>query len=790
MKYIVKNRLFKCALILLVNCSGLLHAQIMTGEAFIKGNYVEVGFSVNGYEGGYSASLPAGYHPRASFTGFLGTVANPQMNGWSAPNYDGDFISTATYETGFGFEFFPPGGGISTPVSNYPSSVEMTSTNSNYQSTPAYSSVDWTFPYNLSGYDLTITLSRRINANDLFYLTTVTITNNSLADTIPEYYYFRSFNPDNNSVITSVTSTTNKIEQQAGPLSGQARVSASENSLWPTYIALVAYDTSARAGINLFGYHDASDIWNGMSGVTTVEDSVESGDVSISIAHRAFNLLPGETDTFKFYTVMKVGLDPDPTGSIYAEFINAGKIIKDTLSDSVYACGTVDVVLEGYDRDNHDWVWVPNTYLSIDTGIAVTANPTTNITYTVTGYGDDTIVYTLTLIPAAPPVISVTTPPAQCATYDLTTLVFSETTGNPYVFSAFLDEMPANGFDLSVQHPSNIITPYDSVYLMFTDSITGCYDLEPVDVFWNDILFDFNYTTTSCTTATATANITGLTGVPGSILWSTGSTTTSVTGIPAGPLSVSVTAAGGCVHTETVTIEENTFTTHMTQTPEGCHNGNGTAAVVAVEPGTYSYLWNMGATTSSLAGLISNVYTVTVTNQDGCVTIDSIQVDSLATTFSLTVADFSASCSTCSDGNIYTFLGGSPTLPVTYLWSNGATTANILGIPTGTYTVVATDAAGCTWSDTVFIGSPEAVNENANDFQLNVFPNPADEFTDVVSGMSMDGFILYAIDGRIIEAQNIRADRYRIYLHDISKGVYLLKIKAGASSKTIRIIRN
>jgi len=52
----------------------------------------------------------------------------------------------------------------------------------------------------------------------------------------------------------------------------------------------------------------------------------------------------------------------------------------------------------------------------------------------------------------------------------------------------------------------------------------------------------------------------------------------------------------------------------------------------------------------------------------------------------------------------YTIIvNGSVAYPVSYLWSNGATTDSIFGLSAGTYTVLVTDANGCRASDTVIV---------------------------------------------------------------------------------------
>jgi hypothetical protein len=55
--------------------------------------------------------------------------------------------------------------------------------------------------------------------------------------------------------------------------------------------------------------------------------------------------------------------------------------------------------------------------------------------------------------------------------------------------------------------------------------------------------------------------------------------------------------------------------------------------------------------------------------------------------------------------------GGTGTL--TYLWSNAATTANITGLTTGSYTVVVKDANNCTATNSVTITQPSAITVTA-----------------------------------------------------------------------------
>ena len=139
------------------------------------------------------------------------------------------------------------------------------------------------------------------------------------------------------------------------------------------------------------------------------------------------------------------------------------------------------------------------------------------------------------------------------------------------------------------------------------------------------------------------------------------------------------------------------FSATVTTTPANCTNGTATTAITG---GTapFSYLWSNGATTASISGLITGMYTVKITDAIGCV--DSSGIDSALSGYvpqSIYISVMDAvTPATCvdSNGSILAFgSGGMP--PYSFLWSNGATTANIGSLSTGYYGVTVTDANGC-----------------------------------------------------------------------------------------------
>ncbi|MFK7906966.1 MAG: T9SS type A sorting domain-containing protein, partial [Chitinophagales bacterium] len=113
-------------------------------------------------------------------------------------------------------------------------------------------------------------------------------------------------------------------------------------------------------------------------------------------------------------------------------------------------------------------------------------------------------------------------------------------------------------------------------------------------------------------------------------------------------------------------------------------------------PNNYSYYWSTTATTQSITTNVAGVYTVTVSNENGCTTTASAEL--IDTSPIVEIADDMGIC-----------FGGSSTLSVgtysfndTYLWSNNSTTQTI-AVGEGIYNVTVSDADGCTGTASIAV---------------------------------------------------------------------------------------
>ena len=197
---------------------------------------------------------------------------------------------------------------------------------------------------------------------------------------------------------------------------------------------------------------------------------------------------------------------------------------------------------------------------------------------------------------------------------------------------------------------------------------------------------------------TASVNASGGTS-PYTYSWSTGSNSSSVSGLIAGTYTVTTTDAKGCNTSATVTITQPAAALSLTTNSNNvaCYGNSSGSANVSASGGTppYTYSWNNGSSTSAISNLSSGGYSVTVTDANGCTSNTSVSITQPSAPLQLSATSNNINCTGNSIGSIdLTPTGG--TTPYSYQWSNGSIQQNITNLSANTYTVIVTDANGCT----------------------------------------------------------------------------------------------
>ena len=191
-------------------------------------------------------------------------------------------------------------------------------------------------------------------------------------------------------------------------------------------------------------------------------------------------------------------------------------------------------------------------------------------------------------------------------------------------------------------------------------------------------------------------DVTG-TGTNFSYTWSNGATTQDITGLAAGFYTCNISDLDNfCDDNITVDVLFNPgFTLQSLSTDENCGDGGGSIDVTA-NGGSLpiSYLWSNGATTEDISGLSEGEYTVTATDNIGCVVELEDTIFNNTGTLSISDVITDENCANLSGEIDLSLTGG--TGPYTFIWSNAETTEDIIGLSAGNYTCVITDNVGCT----------------------------------------------------------------------------------------------
>ncbi len=353
--------------------------------------------------------------------------------------------------------------------------------------------------------------------------------------------------------------------------------------------------------------------------------------------------------------------------------VNALPTISTSSSSSVVCAGSnASLVASGAST----YTWMPGSL----SGATVTATPTLNTSYTVTGTDvngcTNTSVRSVT-VNASPTVNISSASQTVCMGSPVT---FTASGGTTYSWTS------GGGTGASATY-----TPSSPTSYTVTGTTAGCSSNAIANVAIN-ALPTVSITGSNAICTGSSVNLTGTGAL--TYTWSTSATTTSISVSPTLTTAYTTTgtAANGCKNVFTKTITVNALPTINTSSSSSVVCSGSNASLIASGASTYTWMpGSLSGATVTATPTLNTTYTVTGTDVNGCTntSVRSVTVNSLPS-----VTATASSTNICA-GQSTTLTGSGA---ASYTWMPGSITGNpIAPAPTGniTYTLIGLGSNGC-----------------------------------------------------------------------------------------------
>ncbi len=352
------------------------------------------------------------------------------------------------------------------------------------------------------------------------------------------------------------------------------------------------------------------------------------------------------------------------------------------------------------------------------------------------------------------------------------TLICLGSTINLNAGNAGMDYLWSNGATTQ----SNSYLPPDTITYHVTITNHGCAIVDSIVVYPYHLTSDFTYTTPACPNNPINLNYTG-NAVPGSSFNWSFSGATLISGSGQGPYNLYwETPNSYAVSLQVVQGAcSSSLTTYIITNPEGidisitgndalCKGDNTAEVFIAVSGANppYTYMWNSGANTQHLIGVIAGSYSVTVTYSGQCSETASFVVSEPNLALVAQGIGDNIVCNGDTNG-VVSILPSGGTPPYYYYWGvNGATTQSIGDLHAGYYAFTLSDANNCETNSGGLITEPSAILIYGSPDQF-ICPGETVEIETFVEGGVPPYTIHWEHDNSISEIVEVSPDVSTIY---------------------------
>lgn len=382
-------------------------------------------------------------------------------------------------------------------------------------------------------------------------------------------------------------------------------------------------------------------------------------------------------------------------------------VIQDTDSVSCFGGndGMIDILADG-GSGNYQYAWNTNPVQTTDSIGGLTAG-----TYTilVTDANNCTLTRSITIYEPLPLNLQISTIDATCFnTQDGSAIVSA--TGSTLIQSYAW----SNGDTDSIMQNET-----SGIYFVTVTDANGCSLADTAIINSPDSIFiTEQITNITCFGANDGAiSVIVAGGTPGNVppytyLWNiANNTTTSISSLSPNTYTITATDGIGCTVSETYTIVEPTEVTVTLNidniTCFGFADGGITVNAVGGNGG-YNYALNGAASQANnvFNNLDAGTYNIVVTDTNACTAAATATITQ-PSLLTLTIAGINIRCFGEASGSATATANGG-TLDYTYSWNTSPTQTNqtAIGLIAGNYTLVVTDANGCSVSDSIALTQP------------------------------------------------------------------------------------
>lgn len=426
-------------------------------------------------------------------------------------------------------------------------------------------------------------------------------------------------------------------------------------------------------------------------------------------------------------------------------------------------CGGTTVMLTASGGGTYSWS-------NGMTGASIMVSPTASTTYTVTvmdvcGTSTDDVT------------VNVAPPPSANAGADQSTCAGQAVTLTASGGTAYQWSDGQSGATVSVA--PNATTTY-------TVTVTNACGSDTDDVTVNvttNVMIDAGMDVIVCQGEEVTLTASG----GDTYIWNNGQTGASLTVTPNSSISYTVTGfLGGCTGVDNVTI--TVIPAPIIEAGANQTICEGESTMLTAIPSTAgTFEWSTGETTATISVMPSGTetYSITFTDDNGCVDTDEVSVSNF-TTAQPTISESGGVLT--ADINAFGYqwyLNGQPI--------QGASAQSYIPVMDGDYTVEIFDTNGCSSLSDVFAVDFVAIEDIEGLSVFEVYPNPFNGYLTVQLESTQSTQLqleLVNITGQVLFTQFVNSnDNAVLDLRDLSAGMYFIRLSDAAGSAVRKVTK-